>query len=112
MRLLKLMFVVWVFAPFLAKGDPKGDWQTIPVFFQEPLEIKLGAYSSGPNPDLLAVVLWNDGSNNRLQTVRIPPPYNGTGITGSALDSSSVLFALGDICTDGSNGHCAIHQKL
>lgn len=98
-----VLIIVFVINGTLSAGVSKMDWSNVPIFNQAPLEIKLGTYSDGDNPDLLAVVLWNDGSNNRLDAVRIPPPYNGTGITTTSLENTSNLFALGDICTEGTN---------
>ncbi len=85
--------------PSFAGGG--GIWESIPVFSREPLEAKLGVFSEGPDPDALGMVLWNDGSNNRLDAITIPPPYDGTGVTVRGLEITPTLFALGDICTVG-----------
>ena len=47
------------------------------------------------------MVLWNDGNNNRLDAINVPPPYDGTGISSTFLENTNNLFALGDICTVG-----------
>jgi len=105
MRISQLLFVLGLTSlamPLMADAT-KGAWHTVPVFNQAPLEVKIGTYSEGANPDLLFAVLWNDGNNNRLDAVRIPAPYDGTGITSTSLENTATLFALGDICTDGMN---------
>ncbi len=79
-----------------------GNWSSVPVFNQAPLEVKIGTYSNGMSPDALIMVLWNDGSNNRLDAVRVPPPYDGTGVTSDSIEITQTLFALGDICTTSS----------
>ena len=78
-----------------------GNWSNVPIFNQAPLEIKLGTFTDGPDPDLLAMVLWNDGSRNRLDAIKIPPPYDGSNTTSTSLESTATLFALGDICSNG-----------
>ncbi|TDR17568.1 hypothetical protein [Marinicella litoralis] len=83
-------------------GAP-GNWINVPIFNQAPLEAKIGIFSDDINPDLAIVVLWNDGNNNRLDAIKVPPPYDGTGITTTFLENTNNLFALGDICTDGIN---------
>ena len=98
-----MILMLMIMASSDVNSDPKGNWQSFPIYNQVPLEIKLGAYSDGANPDLLAMVLWNDGVNNRLTATRIPPPYNGTGLTWTAVDSSPTIFALGGVCTEGMN---------
>jgi len=105
MRCRKNVLIVCLcfLAGLVSAGPTPSKWSTVPIFNQAPLEIKLGTYSDGDDPDLLAVVLWNDGNNNRLDAVRIPPPYNGSGITTTALENTNNLFALGDICTEGTN---------
>ena len=104
-------FITLVFALLLwsssALSDPTGlakiSWSNgMPIHPETPLEIKLGTFGKGENPDALVVTLWNDGSSNRLDAVRIPFPYNGSGITTTPLASSGTLFALGDICNIGS----------
>ena len=82
-----------------------GVWSNVPIFNQAPLEIKLGTFDESINADLLAMVLWNDGSNNRLDAVGIPFPYDGTNITSTSLENTATLFALGDICTKGTQVH-------
>ena len=59
-------------SPFASAGTVEGNWSAVPIFPQAPLELKLGTFGNGPNPDALAVILWNDGDNNRLDAVRIP----------------------------------------
>ena len=83
-------------------GGAKGNWSNIPIFNQAPLEAKIGTFSDSTSPDLAVVVLWNDGNNNRLDAIKVPPPYDGTGITTTFLENTNTLFALGDICTDGN----------
>lgn len=77
-------------------------WTSVAVFDELPLEAKLGILEDQPDPHLAAVVLWNDGASNRLDALMMPPPYDGTGLTTTSLDSSSVLFSLGDLCTEGN----------
>ncbi|WP_223788568.1 hypothetical protein [Marinicella meishanensis] len=104
MRLVQMwLLVVLINVTAEVMGDPKGSWDTISIFNQAPLEIKLGASHDGPDPDLVALVLWNDSVNNRLDAVHIPPPYDGTGITTTALENTAILFNLGSLCTDGTN---------
>lgn len=81
----------------------QGNWQSIPVFSQTPLEAKLGVFDDSSSPNGLGVVLWNDGNNNRLDAITIPPPYDGSGVTVRGLENTATLFALGDICTQGTN---------
>ncbi len=100
-KLILVFLLIFQTKPSVA--GPTGPWTNIPIFPQAPLEIKIGSFTDGDNPDALVVILWNNGVDNRLHAVRIPPPYNGTGITATLLDNSSVLFALGDICTEGNN---------
>jgi len=78
-------------------------WSSHTVFNQAPLEVKLGTYTDDSHSDLLTMVLWNDGSMNRLDAVRVPSPYNGAGVTSTSLESTNVLFSLGDICRDNEN---------
>ncbi len=87
---------------FQVHSGPQVQWSHVPIFNQTPLEAKLGSFSNGNDPDALAVILWNDGNNNRLDAVRIPPPYNGAGVTSTFLENTSTLFALGDPCTVGN----------
>ena len=101
--LKKMLLMVWLAHSLDAVADPKGSWDIIPIFNQAPLEIKLGASHDGPDPDLVAAILWNDGINNRLNAVHIPPPYDGTGITSTALENTPTLFNLGSVCTEGTN---------
>lgn len=89
--------------PVAQAADTPPPWTQVPIFPQAPLEAKLGTFTLNEDPDVLAVVLWNDRVNNRLDAVRIPPPYDGSGITSTLLENTSTLFALGDICTQGSN---------
>ncbi len=99
-----LIFMVLSLTTFNhAAAGPNGPWTNTPIFPQAPLEVKIGSFSDGDNPDALVVVLWSDGASNRLDAVRIPPPYDGTGITTTSLENTPVLFALGDICTEGNN---------
>ncbi len=100
--LIKLILLLNVLTAMQAKSGPTVQWTHIPIFNQAPLEAKLGSFSNGDDPDVLAVVLWNDGNNNRLDAVKIPPPYNGVGITSTFLENTSTLFALGDPCTVGT----------
>ncbi len=79
-------------------------WDDYPIYNEAPLEAKLGTFSNEDSPDLLGVVLWSSGANsNHLEAIRIPPPYDGTGLSSVTLESSASIFALGDICTEGNN---------
>ncbi|WP_395375979.1 hypothetical protein [Marinicella sp. W31] len=79
-------------------------WGAVNIFPEAPLEVKLGAFDEQTNPDALAMVLWNDGNNNRLDAVRIPAPYdNSVSVTSTPLENTATLFALGDVCTVGNN---------
>ncbi len=88
----------------LSAGPPMavGGWTSVPVFDELPLEAKLGLFQHIPDPDVVSLILWNDGVTNRLDAVSIPFPHDGAGITSTPLDSSGVLFSLGDICTEGN----------
>ncbi len=98
---LKFWILTCLF-PTLAVAGPTVNWVNHVVFNENPLEAKLGTFSDSDSPDLLAVILWNDGNSNRLNAVRMPPPYDGSGITSQALETTGGLFALGDICTVGN----------
>lgn len=102
MRLCVLVALLMGVQSLPCRAEPAGPppvWDNVPVFPQTPLEARLGVFRVQPNPDVLAMILWNDGSNNRLDAVRIPPPYDGTGVTSTPLENTATLFALGDICT-------------
>lgn len=101
--LQKILLTILCGHSAMVVADPKGSWDIIPIFNQAPLEIKLGTFSEDPDPDLLAAVLWNDGVNNRLVATRIPPPYNGTGLSWTTLENTATLFNVGSICTEGDN---------
>ncbi len=77
-------------------------WTSVTVFDELPLEAKLGVLEDIPDPHLAGIVLWNDGANNRLDALMMPPPYDGTGLMTTALDNSATLFSLGDLCTEGN----------
>lgn len=102
-QLIILFLTCLMYSSLAISGPVAGVWNSTPIFPQKPLEIKLGVFNQDNNPDALAVILWNDGSNNRLDAVRIPPPYDGTGITSTSLENTATLFALGDICTTANS---------
>lgn len=94
-----LLVLLW--ANGILAGPSK--WSSVTIFDQAPLEVKLGTFSDDMNSDLLTMVLWNDGSMNRLDAVRVPFPYDGSNVTSTALESTPTLFSLGDTCRMGSN---------
>ncbi len=96
-----MLFSANVFSADQTRED--GIWSNFVVFNQAPLEVKIGTYSDTNSPDLAVAVLWNDSVNNRIDVVRVPPPYDGSGITSQSLETSGGLFAMGDICTSGNN---------
>ncbi|MEZ5460197.1 hypothetical protein [Dokdonella sp.] len=102
-RILVCAIPLMSILPAALAADVKQPWSQVPIFPHAPLEAKLGTFTLGADPDVLAVVLWNDRVNNRLDAIRIPPPYDGTGITSTPLENTATLFALGDICTQGTN---------
>jgi len=72
-------------------------WVSAPLFDMEPLELKLGTFTDTPGANVLVMALTNDGTNNNLYAIDVPPPYDGTGVSSGMLDSGAV-FALGDMC--------------
>jgi len=98
----RIMLVISLFSLTAVNANP-GDWTHVPIFPEQPLETKLGTFGLGSDPDALAMILWNDGNSNRLDAVTIPPPYDGTGLSSTALEDTATLFSLGDICTIGTN---------
>jgi len=96
-----LIFSALTVIPFNANSN-NGDWSQVPIFNEAPLENIVWSDGTPIDPDMWAAILWNDGTNNRLDVVNIPAPYDGTGITSTALENTSTLFALGSPCTDGN----------
>ncbi|KAA3640158.1 MAG: hypothetical protein DWP95_09085 [Proteobacteria bacterium] len=97
-----LIFSVLTIIPLNANAN-NGDWSQVPLFNEAPLEVVLWSDGTPVDPDLWAAILWNDGSNNRLDVVNIPAPYDGTGLSSTSLENTATLFALGSPCTDGTN---------
>ena len=97
------LWLLTLLLPTMAAAGPAVNWHDHVIFNEAPLEAKIGTFSDSDSPDLLAVILWNDGNSNRLDAVRMPPPYDGSGMTTQVLETSGGLFALGDICTVGTN---------
>jgi len=98
----KLLWICFTVIPFNAIGND-GEWSHVPIFNEAPLEVVVWSDGTPVNPDMWATILWNDGNNNRLDAINIPPPYDGTGITSTSLENTNNLFALGNPCTDGTN---------
>ncbi|GAA4813522.1 hypothetical protein GCM10011365_20410 [Marinicella pacifica] len=97
-----LIFSALTVIPYNANSN-NGNWSQVPIFNEAPLETVLWSDGSPIDPDMWAAILWNDGVNNRLDVVNIPPPYDGTGLSSTPLENTANLFALGSPCTDGTN---------
>ncbi|MGJ8662471.1 MAG: hypothetical protein ACSHWU_02425 [Marinicella sp.] len=77
-------------------------WRTQHVTLKSPLEAKVGVVE-GLNGDMVGITLSNNGTTNIIEAIRMPPPYDGSGQTGTILENTEVLFAMGDICSIGDS---------